>query len=75
MKKLQLQILFLFSVITLTLSAENESSENSLTTVSGRIITSDGKPAEYIQVFLFNTRFGTQTNDSGIYEFKAPPGN
>ncbi|WP_088656164.1 TonB-dependent receptor [Geofilum rhodophaeum] len=44
------------------------------TTVKGRILTADGQPAEYIQVFLQDTRFGSQTNTAGEYQFNAPPG-
>lgn len=75
MRTLQIRILLLLMATTFTLAAENETSDKKLTTVSGRIMTQDGKPAEYIQVFLLNTRYGTHTNMSGIYQFTAPPGN
>lgn len=36
--------------------------------VSGKISTSDGKPAEFVNVGLVGTSIGTNTNDSGRYE-------
>jgi outer membrane receptor for ferrienterochelin and colicins len=43
-------------------------------TIKGRIMTTDGQPAEYMQVFLQDTRFGSQTNTAGEYPFNAPSG-
>jgi len=45
------------------------------TVVTGKIITSDGKPAEYIQVFLLNSRFGTLSDRNGNFTFTAPSGS
>jgi outer membrane receptor for ferrienterochelin and colicins len=47
---------------------------DSMVRLYGTITTSDGQAAEYIQVFLKNTRYGTQTDNSGYYSFKAPAG-
>jgi outer membrane receptor for ferrienterochelin and colicins len=44
-------------------------------TISGKIITSDGFPAEYITIMLGGTKYGTTSNSQGQFELKAPAGN
>lgn len=42
--------------------------------ISGDVQTNDGKPAEYISVYLKGTAYGGITNENGIFEFEAPEG-
>jgi outer membrane receptor for ferrienterochelin and colicins len=44
-------------------------------TLYGKIVTSDGFPAEYISVMLDATKYGTTSNSQGQFELKAPEGN
>jgi len=43
--------------------------------VKGKVETADHQPAEFIQVFIKNTQFGTQSNERGEFLFAAPSGN
>lgn len=44
-------------------------------TVSGAVKTTDGRPAEFINVTLKDTYFGTITDSKGNFSFTAIPGN
>jgi outer membrane receptor for ferrienterochelin and colicins len=43
--------------------------------VSGFVKTTNGLPAEFINVSLKNTNHGATTDEKGYFEFKAPAGN
>ncbi|WP_026474972.1 TonB-dependent receptor [Alkaliflexus imshenetskii] len=72
MKK-YLLILLLLSITTHSLLFAEYVSNN--VTLTGKVVTSDGKPAEFIQVFLQGTRYGTQSNAVGEFSFSAPTGD
>ena len=42
--------------------------------VSGNIITTDGVPAEFINIQLKNTFYGGTSDGKGYFEFMAPAG-
>lgn len=60
--------LFLISVL-FTISAQQNTS-----LVSGKVITTNGKPAEGITVFIENTAYGTITDRNGKYQMPVSPG-
>jgi iron complex outermembrane receptor protein len=43
-------------------------------TISGRLTTTGGQPAAYVNVALQGTRYGTTTDESGRFVLKAPAG-
>ena len=43
--------------------------------VSGNVVTTDGKPAEFVTVLLKNTTFGGTTDADGRFLFTAPEGD
>ena len=65
----------IFLVLTLSLASallygQKQGGEQ----VSGNVITSDGKPAEYVNVALKGTFYGGSTDVSGKFSFRAPAG-
>ena len=47
--------------------------QQSTGSVSGKVITSDGNPASFINVIIKSTKFGTTTNFDGKYSLKNIP--
>lgn len=47
---------------------------SSLSYIKGKVETADHHPAEFIQVLIKNTQFGTQSNERGEFSFQAPHG-
>lgn len=47
--------------------------QNNKTTISGKIIDTDGNGLEFASVFLANTSFGTITNEEGEYSLENIP--
>ena len=43
--------------------------------ISGKVLSSDGEPIDYANVYLKGTSFTGTTNDDGIYHINAPAGN
>lgn len=43
--------------------------------ISGKVLSSDGEPIDYANVYLKGTTFTVTTNDDGIYHINAPAGN
>ncbi|MGF7218133.1 iron complex outermembrane receptor protein [Spirosoma lacussanchae] len=43
-------------------------------TLSGQVLTADGKPAEFVYVVLRGSRFGALTDSEGWFALKAPAG-
>lgn len=68
MHKLLFSLLLLFS--SMTLSAQQ------LSTIKGKITTSDGQPAAYVSVGLKNKGLGNLSDESGSYSIpRVKPGN
>jgi Fe(3+) dicitrate transport protein len=44
-------------------------------TIKGRILTSDGKPAQHVGVGFKGTSYGAFTDENGFFLFKAPEGS
>lgn len=57
---MQKLLIYTFLFISVSLSAQTGS-------IRGKIITKDGKPAEFVNVLLVGTANGTTVNDSGQY--------
>ncbi|MFC0517270.1 TonB-dependent siderophore receptor [Mucilaginibacter angelicae] len=44
-------------------------------TLKGKVITAKNDPAENVSIVLKGTKFGTITDENGLFEIKAPQGN
>lgn len=42
--------------------------------ISGKVLSLDGEPIEYVTVFLKGTSFSCYTNEKGLYHLRAPEG-
>lgn len=71
MRKLILQILSVFILITINQAQAQQGGGS----ISGRVVTSDGKPLPFASVLLKDTRFGSMATESGHFSFDAPAGN
>ncbi|TWI19142.1 TonB-dependent receptor [Sphingobacterium siyangense] len=58
----------------LLLSYSNNVLSQTKSLISGTVLTSEGKPADNVSVYLLNTSFATATDDKGNFELKAPIG-
>ncbi len=62
--------LVLLTALTFSLHAQTGK-----TIISGKVVTTDGQPAELISVYLKGTAYGTTSDAKGNFVFEAPPGN
>lgn len=42
--------------------------------ISGKVLSADGEPVDYVSVYLKGTEYVSNTNDKGLYHIKAPAG-
>lgn len=63
-------ILIVFSLLTVFIYAQNSNNEK----IEGRIFTKDQKPAEFVNIMLVNTNYGSVSDFKGIFSFEAPAG-
>jgi outer membrane receptor for ferrienterochelin and colicins len=59
---MKINILYLFLFTTLSLFSQN-------TTISG-VVTSKGKPLEFVSIYIRETKQGTTTNEKGFYKIE-----
>jgi hypothetical protein len=64
-KVTKLLLWFLFSLLSITVAAQEK-------TVSGKVTDADGKPIQGVTVKVKNTTISTVTNVSGDYTITAP---
>ena len=65
---------YLFTALLMALSVLAVSAQVKVK-VSGNVVTTDGKPAEFVTVMLKNTTIGGQTDADGRFLFTAPEGD
>lgn len=61
-------------VLTFCLASLNLLAEGSIGMISGKVLSSDGDPIDYANVYLKGTAYSSTTNDKGLYHIKAPAG-
>lgn len=66
---------YILAVITICLLSLNLSAKDMIGMISGKVLSSDGEPIDYANVYLKGTTFTGTTNDDGIYHINAPAGN
>ena len=62
-------------VLTFCLASLNLLAEGSIGMISGKVLSSDGDPIDYANVYLKGTAYSSTTNDKGLYHIKAPAGD
>ena len=78
MKTISTRLHTLYRVLALTILIFTQpawAQEQKYEKVTGNVITTDGKPAEYINILLKDTFYGATTDDKGNFTFEAPAGN
>ncbi len=63
------------SFVLLILLSTSLFAQTKKTIVSGSVMTTDGKPAEFISVSIKGTTYGTTSDADGKFSFEAPPGD
>ncbi len=64
---------YIISVITVFITfSVNARAENGM--ISGKVLSTNGDPVDYVSVFLKNTMLSSSTNEKGIYHLSAPAG-
>ena len=66
---------YIFTIITVCLLSLNLSAEELTGMISGKVLSSDGDPIDYANVYLKGTTYSGTTNDKGLYHINAPAGN
>ncbi len=64
-------LIIIISSITQPAFSQNTTKQK----ISGKVTTTDNKPAEFISISLKGTTYGTTTDDKGEFSFEAPAGN
>ncbi len=65
----------ILAVITICLLSLTLLAKDVTGMISGKVLSSDGEPIDYANVYLKGTYFTGTTNDDGIYHINAPAGN
>ena len=66
---------YILAVLVICLLSLNLSAKDITGMISGKVLSSDGEPIDYANVYLKGTAFSSTTNDKGLYHIKAPAGN
>lgn len=64
-----------FTIVLFSLTTISFAQKHTKPKVSGIIKTVEGKPVEYMEVFLKNTGYSGVTNEEGYFEIEAPTGD
>ncbi len=65
---------YILAVLVICLLSLNLSAKDITGMISGKVLSSDGEPIDYANVYLKGTAFSSTTNDKGLYHIKAPAG-
>lgn len=71
----QSKLYSLIFIMLFTLATFNVQAQTGKGTLKGKILTTEGKPADNVSVGLKNTPYGAVTGEDGTYIIKAPAGN
>ena len=66
---------YISAVLAICLLSLNLYAKDVTGMISGKVLSSDGEPIDYANVYLKGTSFSGITNDKGIYHIDAPAGN
>ena len=65
-----LNIVYIICFLSLNLSAKDLTGM-----ISGKVLSSDGEPIDYANVYLKGTNFACSANEKGLYHLSAPQGD
>ncbi len=65
---------YILAVLVICLLSLNLSAKDITGMISGKVLSSDGEPIDYANVYLKGTAFSSTTNDKGLYHINAPAG-
>ena len=66
---------YILSVFTICLLSLNMSAKDVTGIIFGKVLSSDGEPIDYANVYLKGTTFSGTTNNKGFYHINAPEGD
>lgn len=66
---------YILAVLAICLLSLNLYAKDVTGMISGKVLSSDGEPIDYANVYLKGTSFSGITNDKGIYHINAPAGD
>ncbi|MCI9846858.1 TonB-dependent receptor [Flavobacterium pectinovorum] len=75
MKYLSLRTSHILFTISFLFIAISSFSQQNLGKIKGQITTSDGEPAADVNIILKNSKYGTFTNDDGVFEINRVKAN
>ena len=66
---------YIMTILLICLLSLNLSANDVMGMISGKVLSTDGEPIDYANVYLKGTAFTGTTDDKGLYHIKAPAGN
>ena len=66
---------YIMTILLICLLSLNLSANDVMGMISGKVLSTDGEPIDYANVYLKGTTFTGTTDDKGIYHIKAPAGD
>ena len=66
---------YIMTILLICLLSLNLSANDVMGMISGKVLSTDGEPIDYANVYLKGTAFTGTTDDKGIYHIKAPAGD
>ena len=66
---------YIMTILLICLLSLNLSATDVLGMISGKVLSTDGEPIDYANVYLKGTAFTGTTDDKGLYHIKAPAGD
>ena len=66
---------YIMTILLMCLLSLNLSANDVMGMISGKVLSTDGEPIDYANVYLKGTAFTGTTDEKGIYHIKAPAGD
>ena len=66
---------YIMTILLICLLSLNLSANDVMGMISGKVLSTDGEPIDYANVYLKGTAFTGTTDDKGLYHIKAPAGD
>ena len=66
---------YILAIFTICLLSFNLTAKDLTGLISGKVLSADGEPIDYANVYLKGSVYAATTDEKGIYHIKAPAGN
>ncbi len=66
---------YILAIFTICLLSFNLTAKDMTGLISGKVLSADGEPIDYANVYLKGSVYAATTDEKGIYHIKAPAGN